>query len=78
MNSKTIVEGYLRKKDWRVNESSNSIYSYGGLTRYAKGEVFKDYWLRYVYPEHIAQAYISGDIHIHDLNDLTLYCCGYS
>lgn len=78
MNSKTIVEGYLRKNDWRVNESSNSIYSYGGLTRYAKGEVFKDYWLRYVYPEHISQAYVNGDIHIHDLGDLTLYCCGYS
>lgn len=78
MNSKTIVEGYLRKKDWRVNESSNSIYSYGGLTRYAKGEVFKDYWLRYVYPEYIAQAYVSGDVHLHDLGDLTLYCCGYS
>ena len=78
MNSKTIVEGYLKKKDWRVNESSNSIYSYGGLTRYTKGEVFKDYWLRYVYPENIAEAYISGDIHIHDLSDLTLYCCGYS
>ena len=78
MNSKTIVEGYLRKNDWRVNESSNSIYSYGGLTRYAKGEVFKDYWLRYVYPEYISQAYVNGDIHIHDLGDLTLYCCGYS
>lgn len=78
MNSKTIVEGYLKKNDWRVNESSNSTYSYGGLSRYAKGEVFKDYWLRYVYPEHISQAYISGDIHIHDLGDLTLYCCGYS
>lgn len=78
MNSKTIVEGYLKKKDWRVNESSNSIYSYGGLTRYAKGEVFKDYWLRYIYPEHISQAYVDGDIHIHDLGDLTLYCCGYS
>lgn len=78
MNSKTIVEGYLRKKDWRVNESSNSIYSYGGMARYAKGEVFKDYWLRHVYPEHIAKAYIDGDLHIHDLGDLTLYCCGYS
>lgn len=78
MNSKTIVEGYLKKNDWRVNESSNSVYSYGGLSRYAKGEVFKDYWLRYVYPEYIAQAYISGDVHIHDLGDLTLYCCGYS
>ena len=77
MNSKTIVEGYLRKNDWRVNESSNSIYSYGGLTRYAKGEVFKDYWLRYVYPEHISQAYVNGDIHIHDLDffTLTTTCC---
>jgi len=78
MNSKTIVEGYLKKSDWRVNESSNSIYCYGGMKRYASGEVFKDYWLRYVYPEHIAQAYISGNMHIHDLGDLTLYCCGYS
>lgn len=78
INSKKIVEEYLRKKDWRVNESSNSIYSYGGLTRYVKGEVLKDYWLRHIYPEYIAKAYVDGDMHIHDLGDLTLYCCGYS
>jgi len=26
----------------------------------------------------VAQAYLDGEIHIHDLNALTVYCCGYS
>lgn len=77
-SSKTIVEGYLKKQDWRVKENSNSPYSYGGLGKHIVGEVSKDYWLREVYPEHIAKSYTSGDIHIHDLGGLTLYCCGYS
>lgn len=78
INSKKIVEEYLHKSDWRVKENSNSPYSYGGLVKYVSGEVFKDYWLRYVYPENISKAYVDGDIHIHDLGGLTLYCCGYS
>lgn len=77
-SSKTIVESYLKKSDWRVKENSNSPFSYGGMGKYVLGEVYKDYWLREVYPERIAQAYISGHIHIHDLGGLTLYCCGYS
>lgn len=77
-SSKTIVESYLKKSDWRVKENSNSPFSYGGMGKYVLGEVYKDYWLREVYPEKIAQAYVSGHIHIHDLGGLTLYCCGYS
>lgn len=77
-SSKTIVESYLQKSDWRVKENSNSPFSYGGMGKYVLGEVYKDYWLREVYPEKIAQAYVSGHIHIHDLVTLTLYCCGYS
>ena len=77
-SSKTIVESYLKKSDWRVKENSNSPFSYGGTGKYVLGEVYKDYWLREVYPEKIAQAYVSGHIHIHDLVTLTLYCCGYS
>ena len=73
-SSKTIVESYLKKSDWRVKENSNSPFSYGGMGKYVLGEVYKDYWLREVYPEKIAQAYVS----IHDLGGLTLYCCGYS
>lgn len=77
-SSKSIVEEYLKKQDWRVNENSNSPFSFGGLNKYITGEVSKDYWLREVYPEHIASAYVDGHIHIHDLGGLTLYCCGFS
>ena len=78
LNSKEIVEGYLKEKDWRVKENSNAVFSFGALGKHITAEVSKDYWLREVYPEHIAQAYVKGDIHIHDLGGLTVYCCGYS
>lgn len=77
-NSKSIVEEYLKKKDWRVNENSNAPFSFGGMNKYITGEVSKDYWLREVYTEDIAQAYVKGYMHIHDLGGLSLYCCGYS
>ena len=77
-SSKTIVEPYLKKDDWRVKENSSTIYCLGGLNKYITAEVSKDYWLREVYPENIAQAYVDGHIHIHDLGGLTLYCTGYS
>jgi len=77
-SSKSIINPYLKNQDWRVKENSNSPFSYGGLCKYVDAEVMKDYWLREVYTEDIAQAYVSGHIHIHDLGGLTLYCCGYS
>lgn len=77
-SSKSIVEEYLKKSDWRVKENSNSPFSFGGLNKYITGEVSKDYWLREVYNEEIANAYVDGHIHIHDLGGLTLYCCGFS
>lgn len=77
-SSKNIVESYLKNKDWRVKENSNSPFCYGGLNKYINAEVSKDYWLREVYSENISQAYVDGYIHIHDLGGLTLYCCGYS
>ena len=77
-SSKNIIESYLKKDDWRVKENSSTIYNFGGLTKYMTAEVSKDYWLREVYPEDVAQAYIDGHIHIHDLGGLTLYCTGYS
>lgn len=77
-NSKSIVEPYLKKEDWRVKENSSSIYGFGGLNKYIIGEVSKDYWLKEVYPEEISKAYVDGHIHIHDLSGLSLYCCGYS
>lgn len=77
-SSKSIIEEYLKKQDWRVNENSNAPFSFGAMNKYITGEVSKDYWLREVYPEYISQAYVDGHIHIHDLGGLSLYCCGYS
>lgn len=77
-SSKNIVEPYLKNQDWRVKENSNSPFSFGGLNKYITAEVSKDYWLREVYTEDIAQAYVTGHIHIHDLGGMSLYCCGYS
>lgn len=78
INSKEIVEGYLRKSNWRVNENSNAPYSYGALGKHIIAEISKDYWLREVYEREMADAYREGNIHIHDLGCLTIYCCGYS
>lgn len=77
-SSKNIIEPYLKNQDWRVKENSNSPFSFGGLNKYITTEVSKDYWLREVYTEDIAQAYITGHMHIHDLGGMSLYCCGYS
>lgn len=77
-DSKTIVEEYLKKKDWRVKENSNSPFSFGGMNKYITSEVSKDYWLRNVYTEDISKAYVDGHIHIHDLGGLSIYCCGFS
>ena len=76
--SKQIVEQYLKQKDWRVKENSNRPFSFGAMNSYISGEVAKDYWLREIYPQYIADAYVDGHIHIHDLGCLSLYCCGYS
>lgn len=78
LDSKKIVESYIFQNDWRVKENSNAPYSFGALNKYIAAEVSKDYWLREVYPSEIAEAYVNGDIHIHDLGGLTIYCCGYS
>jgi len=78
VDSKKIINEYINKTDWRVNENSNSPYSFGGLNKHIISEISKDYWLRNVYPKKIANTYVNGKIHIHDLGGMTLYCCGYS
>lgn len=78
IDSKKLIENYLNNSDWRVKENSSVIKNFGGLNKYISKEVTKDYWLNTIYGETIKQAYLSGDLHIHDLGDLTLYCCGFS
>lgn len=72
-----MVGNYLKKLDWKVNENSNMSYSLQGLNNYIASEVTAQYWLNEIYPPHIREHHISGDFHIHDLNNLSVYCCGW-
>ena len=72
-----LAENYLKQLDWKVNENSNMTYSIQGLNNYIASEISKNYWLNKVYPADIRNAHISGDIHIHDLNIISVYCVGW-
>jgi ribonucleoside-triphosphate reductase len=72
-----LVEQYLNKTDWRVNENSNMAFSLQGLNNYVSSEVSKVYWLSEIYTPEIREAHIQGDFHIHDLNILSVYCVGW-
>ena len=76
LNSSLVVS-YLKQLDWQVKENSNMSYSIQGLNNYIASEISKKYWLNKIYPEHIKNAHISGDIHIHDLNIISVYCVGW-
>jgi len=72
-----LIDNYLEKLDWQVQENSNMSYSLQGLNNYISSEVSKTYWLNKVYPAEIRQRHINGDFHIHDLGMLSVYCVGW-
>ena len=71
------VNQYISRLDWEVRENSNMCYSLQGLNHYLSGALSQTYWLNSVYPEHIKDAHESGEFHIHDLNQLSVYCVGW-
>jgi ribonucleoside-triphosphate reductase len=72
-----LVDQYLKKLDWQVNENSNMSYSLQGLNNYVSSEISKIYWLNKIYPENIRKAHCEGKLHIHDLGLLGAYCVGW-
>ena len=72
-----LIDQYLEKLDWQVNENSNMAYSLQGLNNYIASEVSKTYWLNKIYPPEIREAHVEGDLHIHDLGQLSVYCVGW-
>ena len=72
-----LVDNYLNQLDWKVNENSNMSYSIQGLNNYLASEISKQYWLNKIYPTDIRNAHVNGDIHIHDLNIISVYCVGW-
>ncbi len=72
-----LVDQYLERLDWKVNENSNMAYSLQGLNNYISTEVTKVYWLNKVYAPQVREAHRKGDLHIHDLGLLSVYCVGW-
>lgn len=72
-----LLSGYLDKLDWKVNENSNMTYSLQGLNNYISSNVTSEYWLNKIYPAEVRDAHKNGDIHIHDLSLLSVYCVGW-
>ncbi|MBN1997755.1 ribonucleoside triphosphate reductase [candidate division KSB1 bacterium] len=72
-----LVNQYLEKTDWQVKENSNMTFSLQGLNNYISSEISKIYWLNQIYPSYIREAHVNGDVHIHDLGILSVYCVGW-
>lgn len=77
VDSDELVGDYLSKLDWRVRENSNMAYSLQGLNNHVASVVSANYWLNKIYPREIREAHVNGDFHIHNLQILAAYCCGW-
>ncbi len=72
-----LMDSYIRKMDWKVKENSNMSYSLQGLNNYISSDITAEYWLNRIYPPEVRDAHNRGDIHIHDLSLLSVYCVGW-
>lgn len=72
-----LIDNYLKQLDWQVRENSNMSYSLQGLNNYLSSTVSQTYWLNAIYPPEVRRAHESGDFHLHDLNQLSVYCVGW-
>lgn len=72
-----LIEEYLDKSDWRVNENSNMSYSLQGLNNHIASAITAKYWLERIYPPEICEAHKNCEYHLHDLGLLSAYCVGW-
>lgn len=72
-----LIQSYLDRADWRVNENSNMSYSLQGLNNHIATAVTAKYWLERIYPPEIRDVHVNTDMHIHDLGLLSAYCVGW-
>lgn len=72
-----MVDKYLRNDDWQVRENANMSFSLQGLHHYIISAVSKRYWLNKIYTPGIRKAVEEGSFHIHNLDFLGTYCCGW-
>lgn len=72
-----MVDKYIQDSDWQVRENANMAFSLQGLHHYVISAVSKKYWLNKIYSREIRKAVEEGSFHIHNLDFLGTYCCGW-
>lgn len=72
-----LIESYLNEADWRVRENANTTFSLQAMNNYIAGAAAANYWLNKIYPPEVKEAHVSGDMHVHDLQQLSAYCVGW-
>jgi len=78
VDSLSLVDDYLSQlDDMAIHENSSTMYSLQGLNNHIFSSVSEKYWLS-LYSDEIKNAFDNGRIHIHDLQVLGAYCCGWS
>jgi len=71
------IDRYIEEQDWQVKENANMAFSLQGLNHYLTSVGTKKYWLNKIYPKEIRDPATDGDFHIHNLDALSTYCCGW-
>lgn len=72
-----LIDSYIKEADWRVKENSNMGFSLQGMNNFISSVVSSRYWMDRVYTKDIQQAHEKGDLHVHDLQMVAAYCCGW-
>lgn len=72
-----LIDSYIKEIDWQVKENANMAYSLQGLNNYISSIVSSKYWMDRVYSKSIKRSHEEGDFHIHDLDKIAAYCCGW-
>ena len=71
------IDSYIEEQDWQIKENANMAFSLQGLNHYLTSAGTKKYWLNKIYPEEIREPALDGDFHLHNLDTLSTYCCGW-
>ncbi|ACN13599.1 NrdD [Desulforapulum autotrophicum HRM2] len=72
-----LMDSYIQRMDWKVKENSNMSYSLQGLNNFISSDITSEYWLNRIYPPEVRDSHNNGDLHIHDLSLLSVYCVGW-
>lgn len=72
-----IIDNYISEKDWEVKENSNMGYSLQGLNHNVVSHITREYWKQRIYPADVQQVVKDNKMHIHDMDLLATYCCGW-